>query len=88
MNFTNVKIKAHPVVWDLAKLNIGVIGPKYLPSCNSSTRIPILTNKSSFLQNIKLNKLHYLNIRIYLQLVVWGLKTRFGSTGTKRLMKS
>ena len=30
MNFTNVKIKAHPGVWGLAKLSIGVTGPKIL----------------------------------------------------------
>ena len=39
------------------------------------------------MQNGKLNKMYYLNTRIYIQLGVWGLKTSFGPIGPKKLTK-
>ena len=38
------------------------------------------------MQNFKLNKIFYLNIRKYHQVGVWGLKTSFGLIGPKRLI--
>ena len=35
------------------------------------------------MKNVKFNKMHYFNIKIYLQLGVWGLKTSFGSSEPK-----
>ena len=49
--------------------------------------IQFLQTRPHFMQNFKLNKMFYLNIRIYLQLGVWGLKTSFWSIGPKRLTK-
>ena len=40
-----------------------------------------------FMQNVKPNKMFYLNIRIYLQLGVRSLTTSFGPIGPKRLAK-
>ena len=82
MNFTNVKIKPHPGIWGL-KLDFGLTGPREVHNPNSNFR----TYVPSVLQNVKLNKLHYLNIKIYLQLGAWDLRTSFGSIGPKRLTK-
>ena len=53
--------------------------------CKSRTLVPIYTNKSSFLQNVKLNKLHILNDKICLQLGVQNLKSNIGSLDSKDL---
>ena len=36
------------------------------------------------MQNVKLNKMFFLNIKIYLELGVWGLNIGFGLIGSKR----
>ena len=38
-----------------------------------------------FMWNVKLNKMYYLDIRVYLQLRVWGIKTSLGLIWPKRL---
>ena len=40
-----------------------------------------------FMWNVQLNKMYYLNIRIYLQLGVWGLQTGFGLIEPNRITK-
>ena len=89
MNFTNVRLKPYPGVLGL-KASFGLTETKrYTKFVKDLLKVqnPSFANKSPFLQKVKLNKLHYLHIKINLQLSVWGLKTSFGSIEPKRLTK-
>ena len=49
--------------------------------------IQFLQTRSHFMQNFKLDKMFYLNIRTCHQLEVWDLKTSFQPIGSKRITK-
>ena len=78
MNFENVKISLHPAGWGL-KPSFGLTEPK---SYQLVSLEPEFQRSPHFMWNVQFNKICYLNIRLYLQLGVWGLKTSFGSIGS------
>ena len=88
MNFKNFKISLHPAVWG-PKPSFGLTGLKTGPKPYQpeSLEAEFQFSKTSphFIWNVQFNKMYYLNIRMYIQLEVWGLKISFGLIGHKRL---
>ena len=74
-------------VWGLRTIFWANWGQKTYKSISPELWLPFLQTRPDFMQNFKLNKMFYLNIRIYLWLGVWGLKNSFGPIGPKRLTK-
>ena len=74
------------VVWDL-KTSFGPIEAKKLAKqLSPEPCIQFSQTTAHFICNDKLNKMYYLNFRIWLQRF-WGLLTSFGSTESKKLFK-
>ena len=74
-------------VWGLRTIFWANWGQKTYKFISPELWLPFSQTRPDFMQNFKLNKMFYLNIRIYLWLGVWGLKNSFGPIGPKRLTK-
>ena len=86
MNSKNNKISLYPTVWG-PRPSFGLTAQKSYPPVSLEPEFQFSKTSPHFMWNVQFNKMYYLNIRIYLQLGVWGLKTSFGLIGPKRLTK-
>ena len=62
-------------------------GKKTYKAISPETCIQFLQTRPQLMQDFKLNKMLYLNIRTYNQFGAWGLKTSFGPIRPKRFTK-